>query len=234
MFRIRGSREAGSFRTALKLASRLDAAPRPSAKSRAFRRPATAAATERDSTMADAERIPGFSTLVDPRRRQARSHHRRARDADLSDHVLRVRRRRSRRLAVRPAGLRQHLYPHRQPDLRRAGRARRRARRRHRGAGGRLRPRRAGDRDARADDAGRRIHRLARSSMAARSTSSTTPSRISAGTWCGPIPTTSRSFETRGDAEDQGDLHRVRSPIRAASSPTSRRSPRSRARPACR
>ena len=34
-----------------------------------------------------------------------------------------------------------------------------------------------------------------------------------------------------GHAEDQGDLHRIRSPIRAASSPTSRRSPRSRARP---
>ena len=47
------------------------------------------------------------------------------------------------------------------------------------------------------------------SSMAARSTSSTTPSRISAGTWCGPIPTTSRSFERAVIAEDQGDLHRV-------------------------
>ena len=46
-----------------------------------------------------------------------------------------------------------------------------------------------------ADDAGRRIRRLARSSMAARSTSSTTPSRISAGTWCGPTRTTSRRFE---------------------------------------
>ena len=45
------------------------------------------------------------------------------------------------------------------------------------------------------DAAGRRVRRLARSSMAARSTSSTTPSRISAGTWCGPIPTTSRTFE---------------------------------------
>ena len=82
------------------------------------------------------------------RRRAARSDHRRARDADLSDHVLRVRRRRSRRLAVRPAGLRQHLHAHRQSDQRGAGRARRRARRRHRGPCGRLRPRRAGDRDA--------------------------------------------------------------------------------------
>ena len=31
--------------------------------------------------------------------------------------------------------------------------------------------------------------------MAARSTSSTTPSRTSAGTWCGPTPTTSPRFE---------------------------------------
>ena len=42
------------------------------------------------------------------------------------------------------------------------------------------------------------------------------------------------SFRARRLAEDQGDLHRVRSPIRAAPSPTSRRSPPSRARPACR
>ena len=35
------------------------------------------------------------------------------------------------------------------------------------------------------------------------------------------------SFEKAIDAEDQGDLHRSRSPIPAASSPTSRRSPRS-------
>ena len=38
----------------------------------------------------------------------------------------------------------------------------------------------------------------------------------------------------RGVAEDQGDLHRVRSPIPAASSPTSRRLPISPAAPACR
>ena len=60
-----------------------------------------------------------------------------------------------------------------------------------------------------ADAAGRRVRRLQASSMAARSTSSTTPSRISAGTWCGPTRTTSRRFETRDHAEDQGDLHRV-------------------------
>ena len=64
----------------------------------------------------------------------------RAGDADLPDHLLRLRRRRPCRLAVRAAGLRQHLLPHRQPDLRRARRARRGARRRHGGARGRLRP----------------------------------------------------------------------------------------------
>ena len=39
-----------------------------------------------------------------------------------------------------------------------------------------------------------------------------------------------RDLRTRGQPQDQGDLHRDRSPIRAASSPTSRRSPRSRKR----
>ena len=39
---------------------------------------------------------------------------------------------------------------------------------------------------------------------------------------------------TRDHAEDQGDLHRVRSPIPAASSPTSKRWRMSRARPVCR
>ena len=42
------------------------------------------------------------------------------------------------------------------------------------------------------------------------------------------------NFRARHHAEDQGDLHRVRSPIRAASSPTSRRSRRSPSAPACR
>ena len=51
-----------------------------------------------------------------PCRRAARSGHGRARDADLPDHVLRVRRRRPCGVAVRPAGLRQHLHAHRQPD----------------------------------------------------------------------------------------------------------------------
>ncbi len=87
--------------------------------------------------------------------------------------------------------------------------ARRRARGRHRGARRRLGPRRAGARLPRADAAGRRVRRRDASSMAARSTSSTTPSRTSAGTWSGPTPTTSRLVREGGDAEDQGDLHRV-------------------------
>jgi O-acetylhomoserine (thiol)-lyase len=54
---------------------------------------------------------------------------------DLSDDVVRVRRCGPRRLAVRPAGVRQHLHPHHQSDAGRAGGARRGARRRHGGAG---------------------------------------------------------------------------------------------------
>ncbi|MCK7472786.1 MAG: hypothetical protein MZV49_02985 [Rhodopseudomonas palustris] len=72
----------------------------------------------------------------------SRTHHRRARHADLSDHLLRLQRRRPRRLAVRTAGVRQHLYPHHQPDHRRARGARCGAGRRHRGARDRVRPRR--------------------------------------------------------------------------------------------
>ena len=43
----------------------------------------------------------------------------------------------------------------------------------------------------------RRVRRLRASSMAARSTSSITRSRISAGTWCGPTPTTSPRSSAR-------------------------------------
>ena len=132
-----------------------------------------------------------------PCRRAARSDHRRAGDADLSDHVVRVQRRRSRRLAVRAAGVRQHLHPDRKPDQRGAGRARRRAGRRHRGARGGLRPRRAG-RGAAAIAASPATNSSPRAnSMAARSTSSPTPSRASAGTWCGPIPTISAASSAR-------------------------------------
>ena len=78
-----------------------------------------------------------------PCRRQARSGDRRAGNADLPDHLLRVRRCRSRRLAVRPEGVRQHLHPHHEPDAGGAGRAAGRARRRHGGPRHGVRPRRA-------------------------------------------------------------------------------------------
>src|SRR6266850_495832 len=65
------------------------------------------------------------SGIFDPRRacrRAARSHYRRASDADLSDHVVRIQRRRPRRVAVRTAGIRKHLHPHRKSDPGGAGR----------------------------------------------------------------------------------------------------------------
>ena len=179
------------------------------------------------------DRLPG---IFDPRRacrRAARSHHRRAGDADLSNHVVRVQRRRSRRLAVRAAGVRQHLYPHRQPDQCGAGRARRRARRRHRRACGRLRPCRAGRGAAAVADARRRIHRRAQTLW--RLDQPVHPRlqelRLERGVG---RPRRHRQLRARGHAAHQGDLHRVRSPIPPAASPISRRSRRSRARPACR
>ena len=63
--------------------------------------------------------------------------------------------------------------------------------------------------------------------MAARSTSSTTPSRISTGTWCGPSPTISAPSSAPSRPRPRRSSSN-RSPIRAASSPTSRRSPTSR------
>ncbi len=69
-----------------------------------------------------------------------RRYDRRPRDADLSDGRLRVQRCRSRGLAVRSAGVRQYLHPHRQSDPGRARAAHRRAGRRHRRARGCLGP----------------------------------------------------------------------------------------------
>src|SRR5437762_2548680 len=105
---------------------------------------------------------PGIFDPCRACRRAARSHHRRTGDADLSNHVLCVQRCRPCRLAVRAAGVRQHLYPHRQSDHRRAGRAHRGAGRRHRGAGGCLGTRGAGRGASAVIDAGRRIHRRAK------------------------------------------------------------------------
>ena len=151
-------------------------------------------------------------------------------DADLPDHVLRLRRRRPCGLAVRSAGLRQHLFPHRQPDLRGAGRARRGARGRHGGARGGLRP------------CGRVPGASTRCCSPA--TSSSRPSKLYGGSinqfnhsyknfgwnvvWANPDdPSTLRG---RHHAEDQGDLHRIHRQSgrrdRRSSRP-SRRSPRS-------
>ena len=143
-----------------------------------------------------------------PCRRAARSHHRRAGDADLSDHLVRVQRRRSCRVIVRAAGVRQYLHPNRKSDQRGAGRARRGAGRRHRGGRDRLRPRRAGHRHAAIAAARRRIHRRAKT------------------VWRFDQPVHPRlqelwlergvgrlrrylEFRARGDAAHQGDLRRV-------------------------
>ena len=75
------------------------------------------------------------------------------------DDLLRLRGCRPCGLALRPAGLRQHLYAHHQSDDRRARRARRGARRRHGGARRRVGPRRADDRLPHADVAGRSFRR---------------------------------------------------------------------------
>ncbi len=93
-----------------------------------------------------------------PRRRRARSHHRRAHHADLPDRIVCIRRRRARRLTLQPAQFRLHLRPPEQPHRLGAGGARRqpggRTRRRRRRVG----PRRAvpGVRDD--AGAGRRIY----------------------------------------------------------------------------
>ena len=132
-----------------------------------------------------------------PCRRAARSDHRRARDADLPDHVLRVRRRRPRGLAVRPAGVRQHLHPHRQPDQRGAGGARRRARRRHRRPRGRLRPRRAGAGVPLPDEARRRVRRLAQALWRLDQPVQPLVQEFRLERGRGPTPTTSRRSSAR-------------------------------------
>ena len=65
------------------------------------------------------------------------------------------------------------------------------------GPRGRLRPRRAGAGLSLPDASPATSSSPRASSMAARSTSSTTRSRISAGTWCGPTPTTSPRSSAR-------------------------------------
>ena len=186
-----------------------------------------------ERTQAMTERIPGFATLAVHAGAQPDPDHRRARDADLSDHVLRVQRRRPRRLAVRAAGVRQHLYPHRQSDHGGAGRARRRARRRHRGAGGRVRPRRAGRRVPAAADARRRIHRRAKALWRLDQPVQPRLQELRLERGLGRSRR-HRQLRARGDAAHQGDLHRVDRQSRRHHHRHRGDRRRSRARPACR
>jgi len=62
------------------------------------------------------DRLPGFATLAVHAGAQPDPTTGARVTPDLSDHVIRVQRRRSRRIPVRPAGIRQHLHPHHQPD----------------------------------------------------------------------------------------------------------------------
>ena len=98
-----------------------------------------------------------------PRRSGRRRHNQVARRSDLPDHVLRVRRCRPRRATVRPAGVRQHLHPHHEPDHRRLREAHRGARRRSGRAGAGLRTGRRNPHHHHAGVGGRRdrLHDLA-------------------------------------------------------------------------
>ena len=114
-----------------------------------------------------------------------------------------------------------------------AGGARRRARRRHRGARGRLGPRRAGPRLPCADAAGRRVHRRAQALW--RLDQPVQPRlqdlRLERGVG---RRRRYRELRARGDAAAPRRSSSNPSPIPAAPSPTSRRSPQSRASAACR
>ena len=175
----------------------------------------------------------GLCHACHPRRRPARSGNRRAHHADLPDHVLCVRRCRSRRLAVQPGDLRQHLFAHHEPDPGGAGGAGRGARRRHRGAGGGLGPRRAAPGVPHFARHGRRVHlwppALWRLDQPVQPRLQEVRLERGLGGQRRPLLVRARAL-----AQDQGDLHRVRSPIQAASSSTSPPSPLSRRRPACR
>ena len=167
------------------------------------------------------------SGIFDPgraRRRATRSHHGRAGDADLPDHLVRVQRRRSCRIAVRAAGVGKHLYPHRKPDERRPGGARCGARRRHRWPGGRVRARRASRCAPAVDDARRRAHRGAQTLRWLDQPVHPCLQELRLERGMGR-PRRHRQFRARGHGTHQGDLHRVRR-LRtpAAASPISRRS----------
>ena len=136
----------------------------------------------------------GLRHPADPCRRQAGSGHRRAADADLPEHRLRVPRRGACRAALQPAGARLHLLAADQPDGDDAGRAADRARGR-RGRGLHLVGPRGADHGALPADAARATTSSRRpGSMAARSPSSPTPSAASAGRRSSPTPRISRRW----------------------------------------
>ena len=109
----------------------------------------------------------------------------------------RVRERRSRRGAVQPRDLRQHLYAHHEPDPGRARGARRGLGGRHGRACRGLRARGAGARLPRCCSSLAMSSSPRASSMAARSTSSPSPSRNSTGTCALPTPTMRRASARR-------------------------------------
>ena len=143
-----------------------------------------------------------------PCRRPARSDHRRAGDADLPDHVVRVQRRRSCRVIVRAAGVRQYLHTHRKSDQRGAGRARRVAGRRHRGGRGGFRPCGAGHRHAAIAAARRRIHRRAKTVWRFDQPVHPRLQELWLERGVGRLRRHLK-FRARGDAAHQGDLRRI-------------------------
>ena len=142
-----------------------------------------------------------------PCRRRARSHDRRAIDADLSDDGLCIRRRRPRRLALQPAQFRLHLFAADQSDRVCAGRAHRGARRRPRRGRRVVRPCGAVPDVLHADGAGRRIRRLA---QPLRRLAHPVRPLVQEARLDLPFRRSDRSreFPQGADAEVQGDLHR--------------------------
>ncbi len=166
-------------------------------------------------------------------RRRARPDHRRALDADLSDDVVCLRGRRSRRLALQPAQFRLHLFAPDKPDRRGARGAHRQPRRRARRGRRRLGPRGAVPGVFHADVAGRRIRRVAQS---LRRLADPVRPVVQEARLDLPFRRSDRSreFPPRADpARARRSLSRT-SPIPAASSSISKRWQRSRTMPASR
>ena len=154
------------------------------------------------------DRRTGLLHLGGSRGGPTRSGDRRAGNPDLSDDRIRLRRCRPRGFALRPASLRQHLFAHRQSDLRRARGEGRRARGRNSGARRRFRPCGGVRHLPHLDAAGRRAHR---GDQALRRLDQPVQSRLQEFRLDGALRRSRRSVELRGRAfaEDQGDLRRV-------------------------